>query len=346
MSSPSRTQWVADRKQGIGGSDCASLMNIGYGCRLRLWRDKRNEIPDYPLEENAAMELGRVLEPFFAEQYLLKTGRNVIVRPEPAVHPRYPYLRANVDRMLEDTGDSQREVGALEIKAVGRDVFYKLKREGLPEDYILQLQHVLLVTGSEWGAFAIGSRDTGQLLYWDVVQDPAIAELIIAEGEAFWREVETGQMPARLEPDDRRCQRCEYRLSCQGAALIQIETAGKEELEQDETLRPLVNEYLERRNLQSEAEELADETREELKTALGDRQAVSVAGHKLYFRPQSTMRGDFAALATAYDSLLKLAASMVEAHPELGSQDHKLQDEYRRSEAFKVPSQSRPLRIY
>jgi predicted phage-related endonuclease len=346
MTQEDRAVFLAERKKGIGGSDVASLFNAGYGCRLRLWRDKREEVPDYPHDETDVMELGQVLEPFFAEKYKRKTGRNVVVLAEPVVHPTHTELRVNVDRMVNDVTDENRNVGVLEIKSVGRAVFYKVKREGLPEDYILQLQHGILVTESEWGSFAIGSRDSGELLHWDVEKDDTICELIIAEGKAFWREVVEGIMPDRLEPDDPRCQKCEYRRSCQGNALIHIDVAPGNKLVQDETLRPILTEYLERKALCDQAEELVEESKEQLKTQLGTRTEVMVAGKKVYFRPQTSMRGDFKALAEFYEKLRRWAFSIVKDLPELVPEGQKLEDEYLPADSYKNPSESRPLRIY
>ena len=336
-----REAWLAERKKGIGGSDVASVFSTGYGCRLRLWRDKRNEVPDYPREENAAMELGQFLEPYFAARYQQVTGRRVVERYEAMVHPRYPYLRVNIDRMINDTADTNREVGVLEIKSVGRSMFYKIKREGLPEDYILQLQQGILVTGSDWGAFAIGSRDTGELLHWDVMRDDALGALIIAEGGAFWQEVLSGEKPDRLDPDDRRCQKCEYRRSCQGAALL--DSQPSEGMAQDETLRPILTEYLERKVLLDQAEELTNESKEQLKTEIGTRQAVAVGGHKIYFRPQTSMRGDFKTLATQYDLLRHW---MLEAVKDLAPEEAAKFVAFPTSDDFRHPSESRPLRIY
>ena len=88
-------------------------------------------------------------------------------------------------------------------------------------------------------------------------------------------------MPDALEPDDDRCQDCCYRTSCQGNALIQVAKAS--EYEQDESLRPLVMEFIERRALAKEATAMLDDTKEEIKARLGDRGMVTAAGAKIQF---------------------------------------------------------------
>jgi putative phage-type endonuclease len=278
-----RLDWLAERRLGIGGSDAASLFNVGWGCRRRLWYDKTNKPQDYPREETKPMALGRVLEPFFAEEYETQTGRTVVNHDQPFVHPEIPELRVNVDRSVYIGKDEDAPMGVLEIKSCGRAAFYKYKTGGLPEDYILQLQHGMLVTGATWGSFAIGSRDSGELIYWDVEADAKLQAAILEEGPKFWRLVENGPMPDALEPDDSRCQKCEYRRTCQGNALMPTATT---EMPQFEILRPLLDEYDEKRTAFAEAEEAFDGVREEIKSELGHNQAVMVGERKVYYKSQ------------------------------------------------------------
>lgn len=275
----SREAFLAARKQGVGGSDVASVFSVGWGCRRRLWYDKRNVEPDFPRVATDAMELGTFLEAWFALKYEKETGRRVEVMGGPFVHPTVPELRVNIDRMIFKSGE--RKGGVLEIKSQGRGAFYKSKRLGLAEDYILQINHAMLVTGATWGAFAIGCRDSGELLHWDVIPDSEICAQILAEVPAFWATVENGPAPEALEPDDRRCQECCYRTSCQGNALSPA--AKTDEYVVDESLHGLVLEYLERRDLKKEAEALLDDTKSELQAKLGDRTMVRSAGCKVQF---------------------------------------------------------------
>lgn len=276
---------LAERKKGIGGSDVASLWSLGYGCRRRLFYDKTNVPPDFEREATPAMELGVFLESWFAERYAIAAHRLLTKAGASSIHPKFPELRVNIDRIIIDELEPDREVGILEIKSVGRAVFYKIKREGLPEDYILQLQHGMLVTGASWGSFAIGSRDSGEFLWWDVNASPEVHASILAEGPKFWAQVENGPIPDALEPDDRRCQQCQWRTTCQGNALVQLER--NEDMPQAPELAGLVAEKIERDALYDQALDLCNETDEELKCKLGDRQAVYVGADKVYFRPQA-----------------------------------------------------------
>jgi len=332
-----RTTFLAERATGIGGSDAAGLFSIGYSCRRRLWYQKTLTPEDYPREGTTIMALGQVLEPFFADRYQALSGRAVTEQPKAFYHPEHPELLVHADRVILDEA---RGNGVLEIKSLGRATFYKTKREGLPEDYVLQLQHAMLVTGAMWGSFAIGSRDSGELIYWDVDKDPDICALILSEGPIFWREVQERTAPAALEPDDKRCQRCEYRLTCQGNALVQLDESG--EMPQAEELRGLLSEYIDRKGLFAQAEELLEETTEELKTKLGDRQAVKVGERKIYFRPQEgRLMWDGKGLAAKYGHLREWALG----HEYIdGKADA---SEYPPVEEFKAQSKpSRPLRVF
>jgi predicted phage-related endonuclease len=329
------SEFLAERLTGIGGSDIASVLNVGYGCRRRLWYQKRSTPPDFPRDYNKAMRLGEVLEPFFREEYEEASGRATKSLFSAVRHDGHIEILAHVDALIYDKKPPMSGyppvTGVLEIKSVGREVFYRIKREGLPEDYILQLQHGLLASGYSWGSFAIGSRDSGELLWWDVERDESICTNILSEALAFWALVQNGPIPDALDPDDRRCQRCEYRNSCQGNALVQLE--AKADMEYDESLRPLIDECCERQQLVNQATDLLAEAREELKTRLGDRQAVIAGMHKVYYRPQ-VAKGfwDGKRLAEAYGKAAEqLSAVGVSVAP---------------LTTFSYDKRSRPMRIY
>jgi hypothetical protein len=282
-----RKQWEAQRRTGIGGSDAASIFNVGYGCRRRLFYDKRGIEPDYPFDESLIIKLGNLMEPFFADQYQEKTGR-ILSRSESREHPKYPEARVNPDRLIADT--QRKDPGVLEIKSQGSAVYSKTKREGLSEQYIIQEEHGMFVTGTEWGSFQIGNRDSGESTHWDVERSADIQKELEREVPAIWKLIQSdAELPDRLEVDDFRCSGCQWRKTCQGDALIHV--SGKSDLIPAEDIRPILADYDQRKPLFDEAEALLEETKEALRSALVDRPAVCVGAgkkdRKVYYRSQA-----------------------------------------------------------
>lgn len=311
-----RTDWLAERKTGIGGSDAAGVFNAGYGCRRRLFYDKRNIQPDFPFDETLIMALGTLMEPFFADQYSSKTGR-FLSRSESRYRVGCPEARVNPDRLIfrqeaeylryESTGDLT-DFGVLEIKAQGFATFSKTRREGLSDHYVIQEQHGMYVTGATWGSFQIGNRDSGESMHWDVERDYTIQKELATEIPKIWALIQSdAAMPDRLPVDDFRCAGCQWRRTCQGDSLVHV--SGKSDLVTAEDIRPLLAEYDIRKPLFDEAEALLEETKEALKTALVERPAVRVGGgdkdRKIYYRAQDgRISWQAADLAKAYDKLL------------------------------------------
>lgn len=316
MTPTERAAFLAQRKTGIGGSDVAALYNEGYSCRKRLWLDKTDATPDFPREENTAMRLGTFMEQWFADEYARKTGRGVSKLATPLQSAESGPLRVNVDRLISrDSEDPRRSSapGVLEIKSMGREMFYRTKREGLSRSYILQLQAGMIAADASWGSFCVGSRENGEIQHFDVERDDTLCKDIVADAKIFWAQVQNGPIPDALEPDDPRCRKCEYRLSCQGI------NWGLPELQEGDLipapeLIQLVQEKKDRDALYDQAVALCAETDEELKSRLGDRQAVIVGADKVYWRPQAGRAlVDGKGLLEAYKKAYRIEAMLAES---------------------------------
>lgn len=284
-------QFQAERRSGIGGSDIHHLWNLEpWGCRLRLWLEKRGVPAPKPVDETGPIRRGKLLEPLIANEYVRETGRGVseegIMR-----HRVYPELMVHVDRLIiaDPYNDNKRGTGVLEIKCVGREIFAKYRREGLPPAYILQLQHAMLVNGAPWGAFAIFHADSWKMAHWDVAYDPTIGESIMDRGVAFWTMVENGPMPPPLPMTSKQCMRCPYRMRCHAvemeAKLMQEEGGDPVPKMESPELALLAADYIEASEMVDDAEELKEAAKERLKNAMGGITAVEVPGAKIYYRP-------------------------------------------------------------
>lgn len=302
-----RQAFLEERQTGIGGSDVHHLLNEKpWGCSRLLWYEKTDYPPDYERVETDAMKRGTRLEEIAAEVYQEETGRN-FRRQGIKRKKGTPFLFVHMDRQLFTTAQHL-EVstatsvangpGVLEIKVPGQYAFRNIQRDGLPTAYYLQLQFSLLVTGYNWGSFAIFWADGWKLLWWDVERDQKLVDTLEENAILFWEEnIQGDQIPPRLEPNDPRCGRCPYRGSCQGEKLKALIKDSKEaRIETDFSIREAVETYQKMKDLKAEASALYDTAQADLKTLLGDRTAVETPGFRCYYRPQVSNRVDTKAL--------------------------------------------------
>jgi len=343
--------FLAERRTGIGGSDVHHIFNTEpWGCARRLFYEKRGTEPDRPDKRDARLlTRGKKLESLVADEYCEATGRNVTEIQSAIRHPLHPELMVHVDRSIAPCvptfahPDDPRMAkewgpGVLECKTAGREVFFRVKREGMPDAYILQLQHALYVRCEEWGSFALTWPDGWQTIWWDIEPDPELQATIRDEALKFWALVENGPAPERLAPEDARCHRCVYSGQCQGAAMEELMRCAGAGADRDLTLGPLLREFLDTRALQEEAGSIHLGVKEELKAALGDRILVEVPGMgKIHFKPQlewntalleATLPAVAAQFRTKYD-----LGGLSKAHPELETR-------------FKRAGTTRPLKFY
>ncbi len=281
MTAAEREAFMAKRRTMIGGSDAAAVYSFGYGCQRRLVMQKRGVTPDYEPEETLAMERGREMEDIIARKYAAETGRRV-EQVGTRRHPQYPFLGVHMDRVV--WRDDRPDPGYLEIKCLAREMFHRTRKEGLIDDYLLQEQHGLMVTDFQWGSFAVFWPDGWRLLWWDVDRDHDLIEDYRPAAIAVWAQITGGtSLPERLPPGDKRCSGCEFRKSCQGAAMLAL-IEEEVTFESDDSLAGLAAEYMEAQVAESEAKDRKKEISEQLKTAMDERQGVATRGARITYK--------------------------------------------------------------
>jgi predicted phage-related endonuclease len=165
----------------------------------------------------------------------------------------------NIDRIIIDP--KRKEHGVLEIKTVGRWSFNKIKKEGLIDDYSLQLQFCMAVAGRSWGAFAIYSPEQDELLHWDVEADKDLGEMLLEKADDWWSfHRECNVIPDPLPDDSIQCQGCPWSITCQQKV---IPVASKEIIHRPD-LEALVAKFAEVKGLSSEAGDAEDEIKAEI----------------------------------------------------------------------------------
>ena len=183
-----RNEWLEWRRRGIGGSDAAAVAGLNpWKSPIEVYLDKIGELPKQ--EDNEKMYWGRVLEDIVAKEFAKRTGKKVRRRNAILQHLEYEFMLANIDREL--VGE---KVG-LECKTASEYTKDEWKDDKVPEQYILQCQHYMAVTGYQgwWIAALIGGN---KFIYKYIERDEEIINYLIQIETEFWRMVENKTPPA------------------------------------------------------------------------------------------------------------------------------------------------------
>ena len=178
----SREEWLRWRTKGIGGSDVSVIAGVNpFRSIFQLWLEKTGQVE--PEEtENDNTHFGNVLEPVVKKEFSKRTGLKVRAKRALLQSKEYPFMLADLDGVIYENG----KMNLFEAKTASA---YKQEiwEKGIPEEYVLQVQHYMAVTGAEktYLAALVG----GNRFYWKVVRrdEQKIAEIIALE-KAFWEE--------------------------------------------------------------------------------------------------------------------------------------------------------------
>jgi len=189
--SADRAQFHADRLTGLGGSDAAAALGVSpWKTALELYLEKRGELA--PFEGNEATRWGMLLEPVVRQEYAERTGRIVRV-PEGVLRAagNRDFMLAHPDGITDD--------GRLYEGKTARspEGWGEPGTDQVPQGYLLQVQHYMLVTAMPVADIAvlIGGSD---FRMYEIPADRELQEMI-ADGEHdFWMRVQKGEPP---EPD-------------------------------------------------------------------------------------------------------------------------------------------------
>jgi putative phage-type endonuclease len=174
-----RGEWLAARKKGIGGSDVAAIAGLNkWKSPVAVYLEKIGQATEEK-ETSEAAYWGNVHEETVAREFAKRTGYKVRRRNVILQHPVYPWMLANVDRLIvgEKTG--------LECKTASEYVKSEWEGEEIPTAYLLQCQHYMAVTGYKawWIAVLIGGN---KYVYKKIVRDDEIIQNLIKIEKDFW----------------------------------------------------------------------------------------------------------------------------------------------------------------
>lgn len=251
MSAPMQTreQFLTERQTYLGATDIAAILGLDqYTTALDVYNQKLGLVPSFA--GNKQTERGQKLEDVAAREYTEETGRKVHKRRTELVHPKHDFIRGHIDRRV--VGDKR----PVEIKCPSRGMFHKIKREGLPDSWILQMQTYLWLDGSEVGDFAPFCADAWEILPFEVPAQPEMFEQIEHVAVLFWTENVLKRVPPAPVTADK--------------PLIEFAKVGGEVvIREDAAFFEAAQILMEAKQLERDGKELLDIAKQRIKSAVG-----------------------------------------------------------------------------
>lgn len=211
---PHTPEWYEFRKDGIGGSEIGTILGLNkYDTVVRVFHEKVGTVQPR-MDDNERMFWGRKLEDEIAEiwryydgtddGYINNFKNNRIIRDcrninGYIVNPKYPWLFASLDRVINIkggvnliTGDPLTTEGVLEVKTLSYWAS-QMWQDGIPISYLAQVHQYMIIIESDYAEIAI-LQDGNVFKVEKIQRDDTLCERIIEISKAFW---ENRVLPAK-----------------------------------------------------------------------------------------------------------------------------------------------------
>lgn len=265
-----------DRKTFIGGSDAPGVLGISrWKTPLQVWAEKTGAV-ERDQAETIPMMVGKALEPTVIALFCQATGLEVSSVDQRFIHPKYPFMAAQVDARIKG------EKAFLEVKTC---TIRKAKEwagdDEIPAEYIIQVMHDLACSEDDYAYIAvlIGNED---FKWRKVERDEAMIAEMCQREKNFWEEfVIPKVMPATITSKDSKVL---YKL-------FPVSAEGSEIALDDDTTR-----LVELRNSlyqdQIAVENQVDEIENQLKAQLGSHEIGLAGKWRITWKSQTSRRID------------------------------------------------------
>lgn len=173
-----RIEWIQLRKSGLGGSDAGTVLGFNrYKTPFQLYLEKTGQYEE--VVDNEAVYFGNELEDFVAREFAKRTGKKVRRMNRFLRHKQYPFMTANLDRVVVG------EKAVLECKTASEYMREAWEGNDIPATYLCQVHHYLAVTGFEKAYIAV--LIGGNKFVWkEVERDEEFIEILIEREKDFW----------------------------------------------------------------------------------------------------------------------------------------------------------------
>lgn len=298
-----RAQFLAERKALIGGSDAADLLSLPpFGCKRRLWYDKKDVPADFPEREKSFhLERGTHLEPIairvFCEQHdasLLdgEINAQVLYRLK-----GFPFIGAHVDQVIRMPQGRT----VLEMKCPSSRNFQKIKHDGCPNSWLVQCQWGMMASEHDYGVVGVFNPDLWKTLAFPVALDLEFQRNLRAVAAGFWQSLSEAENPVKRITSDRgapadECHRCRWRTKCCGLGqnIVSMTDDEKVDFAQRKWLRDdspsllaLVNQYEEVKAEHTEVDKFYKQLKAELQDWIHGDSLIIADGRRVWEKTTS-----------------------------------------------------------
>ncbi|MDR0121168.1 YqaJ viral recombinase family protein [Bacillus pumilus] len=281
-------QWLEARRAGIGGSDAAAIAGMSrWRSPVSVYLDKLGQSPKED-EAGEAAYWGHVLEEVVAREFSNRTGKKVRRKKAILQHPLYPFMLANVDRLI--VGEN---VG-LECKTASEYLKEEWTGEEIPDAYLIQCQHYMAVTGYKawWIAVLIGGN---KFIYKKVDRDEELIGYLIQIEKDFWENHVQKQEPPMFDGSDSSTELLNHMYP------IGIDEETSLPLKADEIIVRLKSAKEEKKEIDERIK--ADEN--QLKSMLGENEIGLATKHRVTWKTIQTNRFNTKKFASEHPELFE-----------------------------------------
>jgi putative phage-type endonuclease len=286
-------EWLNLRKKGIGGSDASVICGVNrWKSPVELWMEKTNKLPYQ--EAGEAAYWGTQLESLVRNEFTKRTSIEVIEARQLLQSEDYPFMLANLDGICEHPN-----LGKCVFEAKTSSAYRESEwREAIPDEYVLQVQHYLSVTGYKgcYVAVLIG----GNSFRWKFIErDEELIEMLIQLEAEFWDCVQS-DVPPPLDGSEASVKFLSQRFP---------DSVPESKIELPANAAELIRQYDEACEQLKRFEEQKQEAENLLKQMLGDNE-TGIAGDRIItWKSVSQERFDNKTLKAEHPTLYKKYAN-------------------------------------
>mgnify|MGYP000921289846 FL=1 len=262
-------KWLEARREGIGGSDASIIVGLNrWKSPFQLWLEKTGKAEPEDLSDNEYVYWGKVLEEAVANRFCELTGKKVQRRGLLQMDD-YPYIRANVDRMVVG------ENAGLECKTCNGFAAKEWEDDEVPAAYYVQCQHYMMVTGCErwYIAVLIGGN---HFVWKEIPRNDNEIDLLLQAEIDFWHKVEAGIMP---EVDGSE--------SCKDALVAEFRGGNTEPLTLPDAAEVIIERIRALDDAKKNTEEDLEHHKNQLRRLMGDYELGYAGDYKVTWKTQA-----------------------------------------------------------